>query len=127
DPDRQRLQVEQLAQLLERLDTAQALRLGDERRRREGQLRVLLSELLQPPFLASLRRTHLDARAAQLGEERFQRRRRADAPWHEDLRRDRRRRTVVLEAELLEHLGEVLAGRVLEVERVAVDHAPVAN
>ena len=41
---------------------------------------------------------------------------------HEDLRRHRRRRAVVLEAEALEHLERVVAGGVLEVERVAVDH-----
>ena len=94
---------------------------------RERELGVLLRELLQPPLLAALRRAHLDARAAQLGEERLQRARLAEAARHEHLRRDRRRRAVVLEAELLEHLGDLLAGRVLEVERVAVDHPPVAE
>ncbi len=43
------------------------------------------------------------------------------------LRRDRRRRAVVLEDERLEHLRRVLAGGVLEVERVAVDHLAVAQ
>ena len=56
-----------------------------------------------------------------------ERRRVARAARHEDLRRDRRRRAVVLEAELLEHLAELLAAGVLEVERVAVDHAAVAQ
>ena len=50
-----------------------------------------------------------------------------DAARHEDLRRDRRRDAVVLEAELLEHLVDVLAGGVLEVERVAVDHPAFAQ
>ena len=63
-----------LAQLLERLDPAQPLRLGDERLRRERKLGVLLRELLQPPLLAPLRRAHLDPRAAQLRQERLQRR-----------------------------------------------------
>ena len=75
DPDRQRLEVQHLAQLLERLDAARRLRLGDERLRRERELGVLLRELLQPPLLAALGRAHLDARAAQLGEELLERRR----------------------------------------------------
>ena len=113
---------EHLAQLLERLDPPQPLRLRDERLGRERELGVLLRELLQPPLLAALRRAHLDPRAAQLREEALERAQVAEAARDEDLRRYRRRRAVVLDAEPLEHLERVVAGRVLEVERVAVDH-----
>ena len=61
----------------------------------------------------------------RVGEERLERRRVPHAARHEDLRRDRRRGAVVLEAEPLEHLVELGAGGVLEVERVAVDHPPL--
>ena len=125
DPDRQRLEVERLAQLFERLDASGALALGDEGLRFERKRGVLLRELLQPALLATLGYAHLDARAAPCREELGQRRCVADAVRYEDLRRDRRRAAVVLEAKLLEHLGDVLAGRVLEVERVAVDHPAV--
>ncbi len=46
---------------------------------------------------------------------------------NEDLRWDRRRTAVVLEAELLEHLSDVLARGVLEMECVAIDHAAVTQ
>src|SRR5262249_9102776 len=108
DPDRQRLEVEDLAELLERLDTPQPLRLRHERLRRQRELGVPLRELLQPPLLAALGRAHLDPRAAQLGQEAFERAQVAQAARHEDLRRDRRRRTVVLEAEPLEDLEWVV-------------------
>ena len=54
-------------------------------------------------LLAALGRPHLDARAAPLGEELGERVRVARLARHDDLRRDRRRRAVVLEAERLEH------------------------
>src|SRR6476661_4863077 len=108
DPDRQRLEVQRLAQLLECLDASRALRLGDERLRLERQLRVLLRELLQPALLAPLRHAHLDARATALRQELLQRACVARPLRDEDLRRDRRRRAVVLEAELLQHLVQIL-------------------
>ena len=46
---------------------------------------------------------------------------------HDDLRRHRRRRAVVLDAERLEHRRHVLLLDVLEVERVAVDHLAAAE
>src|SRR6059058_4018883 len=112
DADRQRLEVERLPQLLERLEAARALGLAHVCLRVERELRILLRELLEAALLAALGRTHLDARRAPLGEERLERTEVARSARHEDLRRDRRRAAVVLEAELLEHLAELLAGGV---------------
>src|SRR5581483_1374109 len=120
-------EVECFAQLLERLDAALPLRLRDERRGVQRELGVLLRELLQPALLAALRRAHLDPRAPALREELRERRGVARAARDEDLRRDRGRRAVVLEAELLEHLAQLIPCCVLEVERVAVDHAALAE
>ena len=61
------------------------------------------------------------------GEERLERRGVPHAARHQDLRRDRRGGAVVLEAEPLEHLVELGARGVLEVERVAIDHPPFAQ
>src|SRR4051794_11662287 len=58
DANRQRLEVERLAQFLERLDASRAPRLGDKRLGVERELRVLLRELLQPPLLAALGGPH---------------------------------------------------------------------
>src|SRR5205823_12820106 len=124
DADRQRFEIERLPELFERLDTPRPLALGDERLGFERQLGVLLRELLQAPLLAALRDTHLDPGAAALREERRERRGVARAARHENLRRDGRRAPVILEAELLDHLAGLLAGRVLEMKRVAVDHPP---
>ena len=66
DPDRQRLEVQHLAQLLERLDSAQALELRLLGIGRERVPRVLGSELLQPPLFTTLRCAHLDARSPTL-------------------------------------------------------------
>ena len=93
----------------------------------ERDLGVLGGELLQAPLLATLRRPHLDARAATLGEELLERGEVAGTPRDDDLRRDARRRAVVLDAELLQHGRRVPALDVLEVERVAVDHLPLAE
>ena len=74
DAERQRLEVQRLAQLLERLDAPRALLLGRGLLADERLLRVLVGELLQPALLAALRVPDLDARAAllrqQLGERR---------------------------------------------------------
>ena len=51
----------------------------------------------------------------------------AEPARHEDLRRQRGRGAVVLDAEALEHLERIGAGSVLELERVAVDHPPFAE
>ena len=69
DPQRERLEVERLAQLLERLDAPRALLLGRGLLRHERVLRVLVGELLQPPLLAALGDAHLDAGAALLRQE----------------------------------------------------------
>ena len=91
----------------------------------EREPRVLLRELREPPLLAALRRAHLDTRAAEVAEERRERLGVRDVRGHDDLRRDRRRAAVVLDAERLEDRLAILPLDVLEVEREAVDHLPV--
>ena len=86
-----------------------------------------VGELLEPTLLSAFRRAHLDPRAALPGEELLERREVAGVARHDDLRRDARRRAVVLDRELLEHRRRVAALDVLEVEGVAVDHLPLAE
>ena len=93
----------------------------------ERELRVLLGELREPALLAALRRAHLDPRAAEVAEERRERLGVRDVRRNDDLRRDRRRAAVVLDAERLEDRLAILSLDVLEVEREAVDHLPVAE
>ena len=124
---RETLEVERLAQLLQRLDAAQPLLLGDEGLRLERERRVLRRELCKPPLLAPRRRAHLDARAAQLREELLERLERSRVRRDDELRRDRRRIAVVLETERLEHGRHVLPLDVLEVEAVPVDHLATAK
>ena len=127
DPERQALEVERLAQLLERVDAAQLLLLRDEQLRVEGEPCVLGGQLGQPPLLAAGRRPHLDAGAAQLRQEPLQRFEPRRVRRHDDLRRDRGRVAVVLERERLEDRRHVLALDVLEMEAVAVDHLAAAE
>ena len=56
DPDRQALEVQRLAELLERLHATGPSLLGGERRGFEREAGVLLGELQQPPLLAAGRR-----------------------------------------------------------------------
>src|SRR5204862_6145612 len=74
DSNRQALEVELLAELLERLDTPEPLplRLGGVLLERE--LGVLGGKLLEPALLAPARRPHLDPRAALLAQELLERR-----------------------------------------------------
>ena len=89
--------------------------------------RVLRRKLLKPALLAAFRHAHLDARASALRQELLERRGIPCVPWQDDLRWDRRRPTVVLETERLQHRRDVLPTDVLEVEGIAVDHLPVAE
>ncbi len=116
-----------LAQLLERLDAAQAAGLRGRVVGLERQRRVLRGQVREPPLLAAHRAPDLDARAASLGEELLGRGEVAGLRRHDDLRRDRRRRAVVLDEERLEHVRVLLPRDVLEVERVAVDHLAAAQ
>ena len=125
DPHRQALEVEALAQALERLDPAQPLLLGRRRLVRERELRVLGRELREALLLTARRRPHLDRRAAKLGEEARERLRVRQVGRDDQLRRHARRRRVVLEAEPLQDRGAILPLDVLEVERVAVDQPAV--
>ena len=127
DPDRQALQVQRLAQLLERLDAAQPRPLGLHRIRLHRQPRVPVGKLLEAALLAARGRAHLHTRAAPLGEELGERSRVPRLARDDDLGRDARRGAVVLEAERLEYRRRVLSVDVLEVEGVAVDQLAVAQ
>ena len=127
DPERQRLEVERLAQLLERLDAPQPALLALREVAREHVERVLVGEPLQAPLLAALGGADLDPRAAPLRQQLRERRQVARVARHDDLRRHARRAAVVLEPERLEDRRHVLAADVLEMERVAVDHLAAAQ
>src|SRR5581483_2049113 len=127
DADRERLEVQRLAQLLERLHATRPLLLARRLLGHERVPRVLVRELLQATLLAALRDAHLDTAAALLGEELRERGQVAGVARDDDLRRHARRRAVVLEAEGLEDRVHVLALGVLEVERVPVDHLAAAQ
>ena len=105
DPDRQALEVERLAQLLERLDPPQPLLLGLEPRPTRARARAFsAASSCSRRFSPRSGARTSTARAAQLGEER--RRAPSVSPasgGHDQLRRHARRRAVVLEAERLEH------------------------
>ena len=85
------------------------------------------ASLLQPPLLAAARRTHLHPGAAQVGQVAGERVGRPDVGRDDDQRRDAGRAAVVLEAEGLEELRDVLPGLVLEVEGVPVDQPAAAE
>src|SRR5581483_7245186 len=127
DPDRQRLEVQRLAQLFERLDTTRAALLRLSLLVDERVAGVLVRELLQPSLLPALGGADLDARATPLGEELGERRQVAGVARYDDLRRDARRAAVVLEEERLQDRRHVLPADVLEVERVPVDHLAAAE
>ncbi len=127
DPDRQALEVERLAQLLERLDAAQPALLRLEQVRLESEPCVLVGETLEAPLLAPLGSAHLDARSAPVGQEALERGRVAGVGRHDQLRRDARRRAVVLEGERLQDRGRVAPVHVLEVKGVPVDELAVAE
>ena len=127
DPDRQALEVEALAQALERLDPPQALLLRRGLLVTEREPGVLVGELRQPLLLASSRRPNLDGGAAQLGQEAGERLGVGDVGRDDHLRRHARRGRVVLEAEPLQDRRPVLAFDVLEVVGVAVDQLAVAQ
>ena len=127
DPEREALEVEHLAELLQRLDPAQPRLLRLRGVGLERKPRVLVRELLQPTLLAPLGAADLHTRATAFGEELGQRGRVPRLARDDDLRRDRRRRAVVLEHERLQQRRNVLPLDVLEVEGVAVDHLPVAE
>ena len=86
DPHGQALEVERLAELLERLDPALPLLLGGRGVVLEREPRVLLRELREAALLAPLRRSHLDACTAQVAEERGERLRVVDVRGDDDLR-----------------------------------------
>ena len=127
DPDRQALEVQDLTELLERGDAPRALLLSQHRVGLERQPRVLAGQIDQAALLASRGRAHVDPRPAPRREKLGENAGVGDPGWHEDLGRDARRRAVVLDRECLQHALLVLAGHVLEVEAVAVDHLPVAE
>ena len=72
DAHGQALEVERLAQLLERRHATQLLPLGRRRRRHERELRVLRRELRKPALVAPESGAHDDPRAAPLREQLLQ-------------------------------------------------------
>ena len=127
DADGEALEVQHLAELLERGDAPRPRGLADGSVGLEREPRVLDRELDEAPLLAAERRAHDHARAAPLGQELRERARVVDRRGDEHLRRNARRGAVVLDDERLEDRLRVLARDVLEVEAVAVDHLPVAE
>ena len=127
DPHRQALEVERLAQLLERLDTPLPALLARREVVLQREPRILLRELGETPLLAALRSANLDPCAAQIAEERGERLRVLDVGRDDHLRRHRGRAAVVLDAERLEDRGAVLPCDVLQVEGKPVDELAVAE
>jgi hypothetical protein len=127
DADRQALQVERLAQLLERLHAAQAALLGLDGIRLESDARVLLGELGEPALLATRGRADLHPRPASLREELLEHGGVPHSLRHHDLRRNARRRAVVLEDERLQQRAELLPFDVLQMKAVPVDQFPVTE
>ncbi len=127
DADRQALEVEHLAQLLERRDTPRPRGFASRGVRLERQLRVLGGQLDEAALLAAERSSHDDARAAALAQEVRERGGVGYLGRDEHLRRRARSRAVVLEHEGFEDRLRILACDVLEVEPVAVDHLAVAE
>ena len=69
----------------------------------------------------------LDGRPSLVAERLLEHLGPAESSWHDHLRRDRRGGGVVLQDELLGHLGLVAAGGVLQVEALAVGQHAVAH
>ncbi len=116
-----------LAKLLERLDAAEARALAVGGVALERQLGVLLGELLQAPLLAAPGGAHLHPGAPQVGQELREGVRRSHVRRNHDQGRDAGRAAVVLEAERLEQLRDVLPGLVLQIEGMPVDQPAAAQ
>ena len=128
DPHRQRVQRERLAQVVERVHPLLAPPLGAQLVLLEREPRVALGELVEPPLLAAPRVPQLDRAAAALLEQLAARPRpRASDGGPDDLGRDRQRRRVVLDRELLGDLVLAAAGAVLQIEALAVRQHAVAH
>ncbi len=128
DPQRQALEVQALAELLERSDAAQPLGLAARGVRSSATRAFSRRELDEAALLATRRRPHFDARAAPLREELGDRLRvprsrpeRAPAAGCSASRRSTRRRTPPAPT------ARPGLDDVLEMEAVAVDHLPVAK
>ena len=91
--------------------------------------RVARGQLEDPALLAALGGAHLDRPAAALRERLGERLAldRRELALHDDQRGDRGVPGVVLQHELLDHLGHVALGLVGEVERLAVGEHAVAH
>ena len=130
DPHRQGVEPERGLQPVERLDALLAPALGLELLLVEREPRVALGEVEDAALAAALGGADLDGAAAALGEDLLE-----DLELgavlhlalHDDQRRDRERARVVLQDELLGDHGEVLLGRVVEVEGLAILEHPVAD
>ena len=127
DPHWQLAHAQLLLQAVQRLDALVAAALGLQPVLVQRQPRVALGQLEDPPLVSALGGPHLH-RPAALGRQRLlQRPHVLEAVGHDHPRRDGHCAGVVLEQELLEHLGLVAARLVLQVEALAVGQHAVAH
>ena len=127
DPHGDRLHAQRLLEAVEGLDALGAPALGAQPVLVERQAGVALGQLEDAPLVAALGVADLDRAAAALGQQLADGVRVVEPARHDHLRRDRHRAGVVLEQELLGHLGLVAPGLVLEVEALAVGQDAVAH
>ena len=127
DPDRRGVEPEHLLEALERLHAGLTAALGPQTLLVEGEVGVALGELEDAPLLPPLGDPHLERPPAATGERLAEGFAPGELPRHDQQRRDRGPAGVVLEHELLRHLGRVALGGVLQVEGLAVAEDPVAN
>jgi len=93
DAERQRFEIERLAQLFECLDTPRPLLVGGRLLRDERVARVLVGELLEPALLAALRAPYLDPRPALVRQELRESGEVSRVARNDDLGRDARNRS----------------------------------
>jgi hypothetical protein len=125
DTQRQRVEPERRLQAVERLDALLARALVLELLRVQREPRVADREVVDAALVTSLGTPDLDLRATPLAEQL------AEDGVHvvadDDLAGDARRLAVVLQQELLEHLGLALLALVGQVEGLAVRQHAVAD
>ena len=127
DADRQRLEVERFAQLLERLDAARARALCPQHVVAHAQLGVAQRHGDHAALVAALRDAQLDGRPAALAQEARDQIGVGDLGVDAHERRNAHLRVVVVEQEAGQQLVLALPCSVLEVVRAALLDAPPAH
>ena len=127
DAHRQHLEVERLAQLLERLCASCAGARGGERLVAQRELGVALGEPEHPALLAAHRDAHLDPRAATLREVVLEHLPILELARDDDERRDADLLGVVLGEERDDQLAGIPIADVLEVDRAPLVEPARAN